>query len=366
MTDARIQKHADCFLECGWDVLLIGRSKKNSLPLPREFYKSIRFAIRPEKGVFFYLIYQIRLLWFLMKSPKPRLYFSNDTDTLLPVFIASKIKKVPFFFDSHELFWEVPELEGKPLKKWIWSKIEQICIPSAEYCFTVNQSISEILSKRFGKVFHVIRNIPREYPETGHLPETRDKISHILSKTSGRKILIYQGSGINIQRGLEEMMEAMVYLKNEFALLLVGGGDVWYQLKSMAKEKNLTDDVIFIDKVPRPELIHFTKLAHAGLSLDKPVNTNYINSLPNKVFDYIHAGIPLITTDIKQISSLVIHYGIGKILSSLQPEILCREIQSFMQSGEYDVCKQNVILAKKELNWNTEKQKLTEIIKTLS
>jgi len=162
-----------------------------------------------------------------MRNSAPDLYFSNDTDTLLPVFLASKFKKVPFFFDSHELFWEVPELEGKPLKQNIWKWIEKMCIPHAKECFTVNDSISRILKERYHREFRVIRNISSECDPFPVSKKLQKIISNLLEKTGKRKILLYQGSGINIQRGLEEMLDAMEFLKDDFVLWLVGGGDVW-------------------------------------------------------------------------------------------------------------------------------------------
>jgi glycosyltransferase involved in cell wall biosynthesis len=365
VTDARIQRHAGCFFECGWDVLLIGRKKKNSLPLPKKFYNSVRFSITPEKGMFFYLFYQIRLFVYLIRNAAPDLYFSNDTDTLLPVFLASKIKKVPFFFDSHELFWEVPELEGKFLKQNLWKWIEKMCIPLAKASFTVNDSIARILKDRYHREFQVIRNISSEYDTFPISIELQKKISSLLEKSGNRKILLYQGSGINIHRGLEEMLEAMELLKDEFVLWLAGGGDVWEKLKNRVDEKKLENSVFFIEKVPRGELNFITRNAHVGLSLDKPINKNYINSLPNKVFDYIHAGIPLISSKIREIENIISKYEIGITLSNHDPECMASEIKNFMNSLKYDKCKENVILAQKELKWDNEKKILIEQIKKL-
>lgn len=300
-----------------------------------------------------------------MKNTAPDLYFSNDTDTLLPVFLVSKFKKVPFFYDSHELFWEVPELEGKPLKQNIWKRIEKMCIPHAKVCFTVNNSIAGILKDRYHKEFHVIRNISSLSANYSTNPELIKKIKNLLDASGKRKILLYQGSGMNIQRGLEEMLDAMEFLKNDFVLWLVGGGDVWEKLKKTVQTKKLYHAVFFIEKVPRGELNLITRNAHAGLSLDKPINKNYINSLPNKVFDYIHAGIPLISSKIKEIENIINKYEIGITLSNHVPECMASEIKHFMNSLKYDKCKENVILAQKELNWDNEKKILMEQIKKL-
>lgn len=300
-----------------------------------------------------------------MRNTAPDLYFSNDTDTLLPVFLASKLKKVPFFFDSHELFWEVPELEGKPLKQNTWKCIEKMCIPHAKTCITVNDSIARILKDRYQREFRVIRNISSEFDAFPISIELQKKVTILLEKSDKRKILLYQGSGINVQRGLEEMLDAMEFLKDEFVLWLAGGGDVWEKLKNRVDEKKMEHTILFIEKVPRGELNFITRNAHAGLSLDKPINTNYINSLPNKVFDYINAGIPLISSKIKEIENIINKYEIGITLSNHDPERMAYEIKNFMNSLKYYKCKENIILAQKELNWENEKKILIEQIKKL-
>jgi glycosyltransferase involved in cell wall biosynthesis len=356
VSDARIQRQASCFTECGWDVLLLGRIKKNSLPVPEDFFPSIRFKVFPEKGVLFYFFFQIQLFFKLLFLPRPSLIISNDTDTLLPVWLISVLKNVPFFYDSHELFWEVPELENAPIKRLIWKGIERSCIPKARACFTVNASIARILEKRYQKTFHVVRNIPSREFLKEITPETEALRNKLKKWSEDRKILLYQGSGINIRRGLEEMLDVMTLLPDNYLLVLIGGGDVWDKLKKLTKEKKLDKKVLFIEKIPRPQLEYLTPLAHAGLSLDKPDNPNYLNSLPNKIFDYIHAGIPVISSAIPEIIKIVQEYKIGLILTSFKPEEMAKEILQFMESEAYKECRQNIILAQKEITWEKEKQ----------
>lgn len=113
-----------------------------------------------------------------------------------------------------------------------------------------------------------------------------------------------QGAGINVDRGAEEAVASMAFIDNAI-LLIIGGGDVILQLKQMVIKGNLSSKIIFIDKLPPDELAAWTKLADIGLTLDKDTNINYRLSLPNKIFDYIHAGIPVLTSNLIEVKKLL-------------------------------------------------------------
>ncbi|MBK9762656.1 MAG: glycosyltransferase [Flavobacteriales bacterium] len=110
-----------------------------------------------------------------------------------------------------------------------------------------------------------------------------------------RFILILQGAGINVERGGEEAVLAMKELPG-CLLLIIGGGDAWPVLQRLVKENGLEDRVRLIGRLPFVEMMRYTRNADLGLTLDKDTNLNYRFSLPNKLFDYLHAGIPVLAT----------------------------------------------------------------------
>ena len=138
VTDQRVDKTCDVLTEIGFEVILVGRKLKNSLPIHRK-YSSKRFRLVFNKGILFYAEYNTRLFLFLLFSRKNFL-FSNDLDTLLPNYLISKIQKKKLFFDSHELFSEIPELVNKKRVKNVWIYLEKIIIPRLENVITVNFS----------------------------------------------------------------------------------------------------------------------------------------------------------------------------------------------------------------------------------
>ncbi len=130
----------------GFDVLLLGRKLPDSLPIERE-YKTKRFHLIFKTEVWFYIEYNIRLFLFLLFK-KVDVLLANDLDTLLPNFLISKLKRRPLVYDSHEMFCEGPELQGRKFVQSVWRFIEKAILPRLKHTYTVSRSIADAYNKR--------------------------------------------------------------------------------------------------------------------------------------------------------------------------------------------------------------------------
>ncbi len=234
VTDQRVNRTCLTFLENGYDVLLIGRKTKFSLPLPQRPYSIKIMSLLFSKGTFFYAEFQFRLLLELLFTPSRRqgavtLLFSNDLDTLLPNYITSKLKGIKLIYDSHEYFTGVPELQHSPIKRGIWKRIERMIIPKLKYMLTVNDSIAKLYHNEFGVDVKVMRNLPIS------TPPIKSKTRKDLDLPEDKNIILMQGAGINIDRGAEEAVQAMQQMNNAI-LLIIGGGDAIESLKLLAQK----------------------------------------------------------------------------------------------------------------------------------
>ncbi|MBP7167026.1 MAG: glycosyltransferase [Bacteroidia bacterium] len=361
VTDQRVHRAAATLKEAGFRVLVIGRRLPDSRELPGKKYRCRRFRLWFHKGPLFYANFNIRLFFTLMFESFD-LLLSNDLDSLPANYLASKLKGRPLVYDSHEYFTEVPELVHRPKVQRFWKKIESMIVPKLKYAYTVNESIAELFRKEYNVEFKSIRNVP----EPHRLP-LRDKV--ILRRELGlpveKHIVILQGAGINIQRGAEEAVMAMQFMENTL-LLIVGGGDVIQQLKNMVKENGLSDKVRFEGKKNPNELVLYTHSADLGLSLDKDTNLNYRFSLPNKLFDYIQAGIPVLASDLPEIKRIVERYEIGRICPDHDPVSLAKLMQEMLEDQQQrEQWKHQLSIAAEELNWDKEKKKFIEIFRNI-
>ena len=354
-TDNRVDKICIFLEKQGYYVLLVGRIRKNSNALPIRSYRTKRMKLIYEKGALFYAEYNLRLFLFLLFH-RATLLVSNDLDTLLANYAASKFKpNATLVYDSHEYFTEVPELTSRPKIKKIWEGIEAWIFPKLQTIYTVNESIAQLYRDKYKKDVAVVRNIsPTWEPQ---FLMTKEE----LGIPENKFVIIIQGAGINIDRGAEEAVEAMKHIKNA-VLIIVGDGDVIPQLKLTVTDYDLNGKVLFFGKRPYSEMMNFTYLADVGLTLDKPTNLNYKFSLPNKVFDYIHAGTPIICTDLIEVSAIINKHSIGLILPELSAENLVEKITYLQQNASIlQEMKSNCKKASLVENWEHESTFLENI-----
>ncbi|MBL7932566.1 MAG: glycosyltransferase [Bacteroidia bacterium] len=358
VTDNRVQKTCRALIECDYEVKLIGRKLPESLPLPSWPFSAERMVLLFKKGPLFYLFFNVRLFFKLLFS-KSELLYANDLDTLLPNYLVSRIKNIPLIYDSHELFCDVPELLNSPFKRRIWQRLESWIVPKLKHCITVNDSIASIFKERYGVSFVSVRNIS-EKPEN-LIPKTRPE----LGLPSDKKIILLQGAGINIDRGAEELIESMTDVKNAL-LLIIGSGDVWEGLKQKIVSLGLEDKVWMIYKLPKSELVQYTALADLGLSIDKNTNLNYYYSLPNKIFDYLQAGTPILASRLPEIEKIISAYNVGDFIPDHNPANIAKKINEMLLPEVLNEYRKNTKKASEELTWKNEKDKLLRVISEAS
>jgi len=302
----------------GYSPLIVGRklpeSTKVSLP-----WEIKRFDMIFKKGPLFYLFFNLRLFAFLIFN-KTEVLLANDLDTLTANFLVSKIKKVPLIYDTHEYFTEVPELIDRKWVRWFWLKIEGCIFPRLKTIYTVSPSIANAYQKKYKVPVKVIRNLPHTlYPET--IPV---KISGIET----RPIIIYQGT-LNKGRGLELAIRSMSFVEGA-VLLIVGDGPERETLERLVHDQELTGKVIFTGKLLPGELRGVTRQASLGISLEENKGLNYFFALPNKLFDYILAGVPVLVSPFPEMETIVQKYGVGDILDNHDVQHLAQKFNEML------------------------------------
>ena len=355
--DQRVDKVCSTLKNEGFDVLLIGRKLPDSVPVVRG-YKTHRMKLLFKKGALFYAFFNLRL-FFKLLFVKVDIFHSNDLDTLLANRWASKIRRKPLIYDSHEYFIGVPEIQNRPKVKKTWERIEKSIFTHLEHVFTVNKSIANLYKEQYSKEVKVLRNLPTNQV----LKKTKSR--NDLGMPIDKRIVLVQGAGINVDRGIEELLEAIAIMENT-VLYIVGSGDVILQLKQRSNEADLKEKVVFVDKLPYAEMMQYTFNADVGVTLDKNTNINYKFSLPNKIFDYIKAGLPIVSSDLVELKNIITKYDIGVVIKDHSPEEIKLSLLAIWKDEiRFSKYKENTQKAAKNLTWEKEVEVLVEVYKKL-
>ena len=317
VTDQRVQKECDTLYKIGYEVLLIGRKSDRKFSLDQLPYKTLRFYNLFKRGPQMYLMFNLQLLFYLLFS-RADILWANDLDTLLPNYLICRMKKIKLVYDSHEYFTESVVKESS---KKIWEKLENFLFPRLKNVITVNDSIKKVYEEKFGIPVTVIRNVPYK--------QRKKECNKNIILPKGKKILIIQGMGLNENRGAEEAVEMMQFLPGDFILYFVGSGNILNKLKRMVDQLKLESKVIFVGALPYEEMMQYTRQSFLGLILEKiDISDEHRFSLPNKFFDYLHAGIPVLSSNAPEIRKIIEKYDVGDFIESFEPKEIAEKVIS--------------------------------------
>jgi glycosyltransferase involved in cell wall biosynthesis len=357
-TDMRVQKQALLLTEMGYSVTLIGRNsgKSPSLFLPR--IRIIRLRVLFRRGPMMYILFNVALLLRLL-TRRSELYIANDLDTLIPCYYVSRLFGKPLVYDAHEYFTGQFGLLERKFKYSIWKKAERRFVPKIRHMVTVSNSIADLYRKEYGVDPVVIMNVA---PSTDELiPYNRNNLGVGVDDL----LVIYQGSGINPGRGIMELINAMTMLER-VRLIIAGSGDMIEEVKQAVSVKGLRNNVIFLPRMKWEEMMQFTMICDAGLSLDHDNCINQRFSLPNKLFDYIAAGIPAIVSPLPEVSAVVKRHACGLILSHVTPYTIAGALERLRDDRELLAeLKEQAMEARKVLNWENERVKEQEFFRNV-
>ncbi len=350
--DQRMHRICSSLYRAGFEVWLVGRHRPNSPPIVSLPFYTRRLPCHFQRGKLFYLEYNLRLLLFLLRHRADAIN-SVDLDTLLPGVIAARLRRIPCIYDAHEYFTETPEVVNRPLIKFVWEQLARWCIPQVRAAYTVGPALAELLSKRYGKSFRVVRNVPhRRLPSTPREP-------------SEPHILLYQGM-LNAARGLETAIDALALLPETFHLWLVGDGDIKADLEDRVRQLGITDRVRFWGFQSPSRLPEINQAAWLGLNLLEARGLSYYYSLANKTFDYIQDRLPSVQMEFPEYSRLQAEYACFLMLAELDSETFTQALLELKSApDQYQELLDKTAKAAEMLNWEREERRLLEIYSTI-
>lgn len=355
VTDQRVLKECRTLYNMGYEVFLIGRKSENNFLLKELPYKVIRLNTIYKKGILMYAGFNFQLFFHLLFR-RSDILWSNDLDTLMPNYLVSKIKSKQLIYDSHEYF---TESVYKPVSKKIWTVIEKFIFPKLKNVITVNHSIKEKYEEQYHVPITVIRNVPYKL--------LIDDDSIKVELPADKKILVMQGIGLNENRGGEEAVQMMQYLPDDFILYFIGRGTMLNKLKQMVDDLHLQEKVTFIGVLPYDQMMQYTRKCFLGLILEKiEVTDEHMFALPNRLFDYMKAGIPVLSTKAVEIKKIIQQYNAGALLEDAHPQKIAEKIIEVSNDiPTYQLWKNNTAAVIHDNCWENESLKLIDFMEKI-
>lgn len=347
--DQRMIRICSSLQESGYRVTLVGRKRRHSPPLQRQPFRQIRLLSLWDRGFLFYVSYNLQL-FFMLLFTKADILCAVDLDTILPVWAVSRIRGIRRIFDAHEWFCEMKELQHRPVIRSIWKRIERLTLPDFPLGYTVSPGIVSLIQQEYGHAYALIRNIP--------------PLQDRPTVESGQPFILYQGA-VNEGRCFESLIPAMRDVK--WPLFIYGEGNFIAQTRSLIRRNGLEDKVRMMGTVFPDELRNITPTASIGISLfDESALHNRV-SLANRFFDFIHAGVPQICSDLPAYREINDRYDIAILVESATPENIAFALNKLISDElVYSRLRSNCLQATRDLNWQKEQEILKDFYRSLN
>lgn len=358
--DSRVQREASTLTRQGYKVVIIGMTMgKTDLPLVEEIdnYTVIRL-VASRYIIPYYMTYQRAFLVLLRaasyaRKMKAKVYHAHDFSGLLPLAFGLLWKKT-FIYDSHELFFD------RGIQKSFWDQfrpLERFMAQRAKAIITVNQSLSNLISEELNtKMPIVLRNCVDFRTNT-----TKPAVSY---GTSDKKTIVHSGR-LLYGRHILELVTALKYLPQQYVLVLMGNGTLESDIKDKAKQIGVSDRLKIVSPVHINEVTATLSQADIGVSLITSEERSYKYALPNKMFESIAAGLPILSSPNPELKSLIDKYDIGMVCDPTNPKLIAKTIEKMFEPNNYENFRRNVQKARMELNWEQEELKLIELYDSL-
>lgn len=292
-------------------------------------------------------------------SFNPDIIHVHDLPCLKAGVFASREINVPLVYDAHELYYAQESLSYILTKLFYKTEKKYIRVPKA--VITVNPFIAKIMSREYNvpepNVIMNCTEMPKDFD--------RDAGKGLLRKKGNipddYRVVLYQG-WISSERNIQTMIRGVHYFPEKVCLAIIGYGDFEKVLRELVTKEGLEEKVFFLGPVPSDEMLNYSAGADIGVIPYRPVDDNHLYCSPNKLFEYILAGVPVLSNDLPFFRMIKEKYDCIDTVSMESPEEFGSKVSDLLQDNEkLDLLKSNCMMAAEELNWDVESRKLLQI-----
>lgn len=295
---------------------------------------------------------------------EPDVLHANDADTLLPAWRIQRATGAPYVYDAHEIWTHRVKAGKRPVARRWEAWLEKRLAPRAAATITVSPSIVDWMRSnlRLAQDPTLIRNIPPLQDRA--LTRADGRLHELAGLDPSARVIAYCGA-ITANRGIEETVAALPHLDDSTHLVLLGRGSEVYlaSLRAAVAAQSLGDRVHFAGIVPSAQVPAALMDADASVVFVRPVTLNQRYCLPNKLFESIHAGLPIAATNVPDMAEIVTTHGVGEVFDLTGPRETAEAITKVIaQSAQF---REAAVRAARTLNWQHEAERLVGLYATV-
>ena len=334
--DSRVEKEARSLTDAGYSVTVVAEAA-GTLPdaESRDGYHVVR-VVRPLARVplLRFIAYRRRLVRELLRT-RPEILHAHDSDALEPVASAARTLRIPFIYDAHEL-WLGQLRRGRSRIYWslfltYFRLVQRMLVPHAAAVITVSPAIASRLQRAYDLAqVHVVPNYPEADGATVPIDLRSLPGGEVIPAEA--PIVLYLGAMMP-GRGIEELLAAMREVPGAH-LVLLGYGLLVEQIRAQVGELGLAERIHFLGPVPPNEVVSYSASADIGVSPLFASAPSYALSLPNKLFQYMAAGLPVVASDLPQVRDVVEANAAGICIDTSQPSLIAAALRSILEDPQ--------------------------------
>jgi glycosyltransferase involved in cell wall biosynthesis len=293
-------------------------------------------------------------------STKPDAVHAHDAAMLLPGMLAARRSGAKLVYDSHEL------ATGVPYRRGAWPAVvagaERLGAPRTDAVIAVSDGIATRLNERYRlrRPPAVIRNLPDlPLPGAAPAPDLRRELG-----IGDAPLVLHQGA-VAAGRGCETLLRALRLLPEAHLVYLGAEGPYAERLRAVAGSCGVATRTHLLPPSPPEALLSHTAQADVGVSLLEDNCENHRLALPNKLFEYVAAGLPVVVSDLPEAGRLVREWGIGWCADAADPESVAAALRTALEQRDDEELRERLGRAASELSWEREKQRLLAVYEGL-
>lgn len=304
-------------------------------------------------------------------APAADVYHAHDLNALLAAATAARRRGARLVYDSHEVFTEAGRTARRPWwAKALLARQERAWARDAAAVVTVNEALADELRRRLGapRVL-AVHNAPARWSPP---PGAPDRLRAAAGLAPGTPVALHHGQFFP-HRGIEELMAAVLEpgLERVHAVVL-GFGPEEARLRAAAAEPRFGGRVHVLPGVPPDELAGWVACADVGVAVIAPSTLNHRLSTPNKLFECLAAGVPVVISDLPGMRGVVLAdpaAPLGVVARSPAPADVAAAIRAVLElpAGDAAALRARCLRAAHgRWNWETESERLVALYRELA